>query len=73
LETDWFKWLRDFLQGLEGKERKRGKSTLILYECPCGQKIRVGKRDWPGAHCDGCGQPYEQKTHRTLYQRKEAK
>ena len=52
-----------------GKERK-GSSTLILYECPCGQKIRVGRRDWPGAHCDGCGQPYEQKTFQTLYQRK---
>jgi len=38
---DWFKWLLEFLES--GQERK-GRSTLAFYECPCGQKVRVGKK-----------------------------
>jgi hypothetical protein len=44
----WFK---------EGKERK-GRSTLTKWSCECGQNIRVGKKDWPGAVCNSCGSQY---------------
>lgn len=39
-------------------EKKEGKSTLNLWECPCGQKVRVGKSSWPGAVCNSCGGQY---------------
>ena len=41
------------------KNREKGKSTLILYQCPCGQHVRVGKQEWPGATCNACGEPYQ--------------
>ncbi len=46
-KKDWFK-----------REREKGKSTLTKWECGCGQKIRVGKKDWPGATCKACGTAY---------------
>lgn len=62
---DWFKWLLKFLEG--GQERK-GRSTLTLYECPCGQKVRVGKKAWPGAVCRACGGEYQQaRVEQVLY------
>jgi hypothetical protein len=55
-DIDWFKVLiKD-----RGKERK-GKSTLRKYSCECGQNIRVGKKDWPGAVCNKCGSQYEER------------
>ena len=39
-------------------EKKEGRSTLTKWECPCGQKIRVGRQDWPGAVCKKCDQEY---------------
>lgn len=44
-------WFRD------GKEQK-GRSTLSKWSCECGQNIRVGKKDWPGAQCNECGSQY---------------
>lgn len=44
---DWFR-----------PEKEKGKSTLKKYECVCGQKIRVGKENWPGAICKACGNEY---------------
>jgi hypothetical protein len=44
----WFKW---FLKFLEGGQERKGRSTLALYKCPCGQKVRVGEKTWPGAVC----------------------
>ena len=65
---DWFKW---FLKFLEGGERK-GRSTLALYECPCGQKVRVGKKTWPGAVCKACGGEYQQaRVEQVLYEEQE--
>ncbi len=52
--ADFLKWL----EFLDGKEKKKGRSTLTLYECPCGQKVRVGRKDWPGAVCKACGEEY---------------
>jgi hypothetical protein len=53
-DIDWFKvMIKD-----RGKERK-GKSTLIKYSCECGQNIRVGKKNWPGAICNACGSQYQ--------------
>lgn len=46
-KMDWFK-----------PEKEKGKSTLKKWECGCGQKIRVGKDDWPGAVCKSCGTEY---------------
>ena len=54
LDIDWFKvMVRE-----RGKERK-GRSTLMKYTCECGQNIRVGKKNWPGAVCNHCGSQYE--------------
>jgi DNA-directed RNA polymerase subunit RPC12/RpoP len=37
-------WLIWWFEQMFGKEKRKGKSTLILYECPdCGDKIRWGK------------------------------
>ena len=44
---DWFK-----------PEKEKGRSTLKKWECGCGQKVRVGKEDWPGAICKSCGTEY---------------
>jgi hypothetical protein len=46
-KLDWFK-----------PEKVSGRSTLKKWECSCGQKIRVGKEDWPGATCKSCGTEY---------------
>lgn len=46
-KIDWFK-----------PEKEKGKSTLKKWECGCGQKVRVGKEDWPGAICNHCGTEY---------------
>lgn len=40
------------------EDREKGRSTLVLYQCPCGQRVRVGKQDWPGATCHACGESY---------------
>ena len=50
---DWW----DLLKFLEGKEAK-GRSTLSKYTCPCGQNVRVGRKNWPGATCNSCGGEY---------------
>lgn len=47
IRRDWFK-----------PSKENGKSTLKKWECACGQKIRVGKEDWPGAICKSCGTEY---------------
>jgi len=49
-KIDWFK-----------PEKEKGRSTLKKWECGCGQKIRVGKEDWPGAICKSCGTEYVNK------------
>lgn len=37
-------WLIWWFEQMFGKEKRKGKSTLILYECPsCGLKLRVGR------------------------------
>ena len=51
-KLDWFK-----------PEKEKGKSTLRRWECNCGQKIRVGKADWPGAICKACGTEYVLSEH----------
>jgi hypothetical protein len=53
-DIDWFK----VMIKTRGKERK-GRSTLTKYSCECGQNIRVGKKNWPGAICNACGSHYE--------------
>jgi hypothetical protein len=53
-DIDWFKVM---IKG-RGKERK-GRSTLTKYTCACGQNIRVGKKQWPGAVCNACGGQYQ--------------
>ncbi|MBI5954439.1 MAG: hypothetical protein HY865_22510 [Chloroflexi bacterium] len=47
-KADWFR-----------PDKEKGRSTLTKYECGCGQKIRVGKKDWPGATCKSCGEDYK--------------
>jgi hypothetical protein len=51
---DWWKLLQDLL----GKEKLKGKSSLHHWQCDCGQNIRVGKKEWPGATCLKCGSDY---------------
>jgi hypothetical protein len=46
-KKDWFR---------PGPER--GRSSLAKWECGCGQKVRVGRKDWPGAVCKNCGTEY---------------
>ena len=46
-KTDWFR-LRP----------ETGRSTLLKYHCACGENIRVGRKDWPGAVCKACGTEY---------------
>ncbi|MBV5342987.1 hypothetical protein JZU68_05055 [bacterium] len=46
-KIDWFK-----------PEKEKGRSTLKKWECGCGQKVRVGREDWPGAICKSCGTEY---------------
>lgn len=46
-KIDWFK-----------PEKEKGRSTLKKWECGCGQKVRVGKEDWPGAICRSCRTEY---------------
>jgi hypothetical protein len=46
-KKDWFR-----------PDKGKGKSTLKKWECGCGQKVRVGKEDWPGAICKKCGTEY---------------
>lgn len=61
-KVDWFKL-----------EKDKGRSTLKKWECSCGQKIRVGKEDWPGATCKSCGTEYvkmDDLSH-TIYQAEE--
>jgi len=41
-----------------GKEKEKGRSTLSKWQCPCGQTVRVGRKDWPGAVCKACGGEY---------------
>ena len=54
-----------------GKERK-GRSTLSKYSCECGQNIRVGKKNWPGAVCNACGTQYiREGLHQTVDEEKE--
>jgi len=47
IKRDWFN---------PGKER--GRSSLTKYTCGCGEHVRVGKKDWPGAVCKACGTEY---------------
>lgn len=51
---DWFKWLVDIFGG----KKVKGKSTLTLWECDCGQKIRVGSKHFPGCQCNACHSQY---------------
>lgn len=44
---DWFR-----------PEKERGKSSLSKWTCGCGEKVRVGKKDWAGAICKRCGTEY---------------
>ncbi len=46
-KKDWFR-----------PEKEKGKSTLSKYTCGCGERVRVGKKDWPGATCKACGTEY---------------
>lgn len=68
-DMDWWKFLIDILGGKEVK----GRSSLMKYTCDCGQNVRVGRKDWPGAECNSCHSQY----HRadlsqtvTIYERK---
>jgi hypothetical protein len=47
IKIDWFR---------PGPEK--GRSSLAKWECGCGQKVRVGRKDWPGAVCNNCGTEY---------------
>jgi hypothetical protein len=47
-------WFREHFKDREIK----GRSTLMKFACECGQNIRVGKKDWPGAVCNACGSQY---------------
>ena len=47
-------WFREHFKSREAK----GRSTLMKYTCECGQNIRVGKKEWPGAACNACGSQY---------------
>jgi hypothetical protein len=70
LDIDWFKKLLDDL----GKDRK-GKSTLNKWTCECGQNVRVGKKDWPGAVCNACGSQYfkvDKEAHQEIYKAPES-
>ena len=49
-------WFREHFRDRE----KKGRSTLKKYSCHCGQNIRVGKQEWPGAICNSCGSQYEE-------------
>lgn len=51
IELHWFR------EHFKDRERK-GRSTLRKFSCDCGQNIRVGKKDWPGAVCNACGSQY---------------
>lgn len=46
-KVDWFR-----------PEPEKGRSTLVKYTCGCGENIRVGSKDWPGAVCKACGTEY---------------
>lgn len=48
----------DLLKDLLGEPKKEGRSTLSKWSCPCGQNIRVGRQDWPGAKCNKCQGEY---------------
>lgn len=48
-KVDWFDWFNG--------ERK-GRSTLTKWTCNCGESVRVGKKNWPGATCNACGSQY---------------
>lgn len=48
-KVDWFDWFNG--------ERK-GRSTLTKWTCDCGESVRVGKKNWPGATCNACGSQY---------------
>jgi hypothetical protein len=47
-------WFREFFKSKE----KKGRSTLMKWECQCGYKIRVGRKTWPGATCNECNTQY---------------
>ena len=47
IRGDWFR-----------PAQERGRSTLKKWECSCGQKVRVGREDWPGAVCNNCKTEY---------------
>lgn len=40
------------------KPKKKGKSKLKKWQCPCGQAARIGKKDF-FATCDLCGEKFE--------------
>ena len=46
-KTDWFRLAPE-----------KGRSTLFKFSCACGENIRVGKKDWPGAVCKACCTEY---------------
>lgn len=46
-KKDWFR-----------PEKEKGRSTLSKFSCGCGERVRVGKKDWPGAICKACGTEY---------------
>lgn len=48
-------WFREHFKDRE----KKGQSTLMKFSCACGQNIRVGRKEWPGAVCNACGSQYE--------------
>lgn len=57
-KVDWFR-----------PKKEKGRSTLTKWTCGCGEKVRVGKRDWAGAICKRCGTEYvrdDELTH-TIY------
>jgi hypothetical protein len=46
---------------------EKGRSTLMKYSCACGEHIRVGSKNWPGAICKKCGTEYVQSLTNVLY------
>lgn len=40
------------------KAKPKGKSKLKKWCCPCGQNVRVGKKEF-NAQCTLCGEPFK--------------
>ncbi len=47
---------------------EKGKSTLTKWSCSCGEHVRVGSKNWPGAICKNCGTEYIQPLTNVLYE-----